>query len=78
MTQLTGEKRVIRETAAAFRGRNLVVTVLPHTLIIREKGRRKGYEVSYHSIFKLGAVKQAEAIRRERAEKKKASKRRAS
>lgn len=75
MTELTGSKRVTRAVAATYRGKQLVVTLHAHTLTIREKGRRKGYEVPYHSVFTMGALKQAEAIRREKLEARKAKKR---
>lgn len=75
MTTLTGDKSVTRAVLATHRGRQLVVTLYGHTLTIREKGRRKGYAVSYSSIFNLGALKQAEELRRAKAEVRKAKKR---
>lgn len=75
MTELSGVKTVTRVVLATHRGRQLVVTLYGTTMVIREKGRRKGYEVPYNSIFNLGALKQAEATRREKAEARKAKKR---
>lgn len=72
MTRLTiASKRVRRETQATFRGTPLCVELGSHTIVIREKGRRRGYEVSIDSIFTLGAKKEADRIRAEKAEAKK-------
>jgi hypothetical protein len=55
-----------RQTWAAFRGRTLVIELGPHTIKIREKGRRYAYEVSYEQIFRLGAENAARQRREEK------------
>jgi hypothetical protein len=44
----------------------LVIEVRAHTLYLRLKGARWGYEVDYQSIWVLGAKKAAEQARIER------------
>lgn len=65
MTAIAKRKTIVRaETDASFRGRFLMVELRPFTVFIREKGRRKGYEVDWESIYGLGAKKAAEEARR--------------
>lgn len=69
MTKATDSKRLRRETAGAFRGRSLVIELGERSIIIRQKGCRRGYEVDYESIFSLGAKKEAERVRLEKKKK---------
>lgn len=71
MTELTPGKKTKRQALAVYRGRPLVIELDSHSLTIREKGKRKGYEVPYEAIYTLGAKKAAE---QQRAEKKAARK----
>jgi hypothetical protein len=54
------------ETSATYRGRALMVSIEPHQLVIREKGKRSSYEVPWLVIFELGARLEAERGIRER------------
>lgn len=67
MTKLNTYRSVRRETAAELRGKALIVELRQYSLTIRAKGARHGYEVDYESIFSLGAKKEVERQRRERA-----------
>ena len=71
----TTNKLTKRETLATYRGRPLVLELHGNYLYIRQKGRRTRYTVTYDQIYTLGARNQAEAERRERAERKKVKKR---
>ena len=71
MTAIIKRKTILRaETSASFRGRPLLIELRPYAVFIREKGRRKGFEVDWESIFSLGAKKAAEQSRQERKAKK--------
>ena len=73
MAKLANRKtRLAFETDAQFRGRALVVTCEPFTLVIREKGRRHGLPVSWHSIYTLAAMQEANRKRSEKLAAKKA------
>ena len=75
MTLIAKRKTRFRgETEVRVQHRSLIVEVRPYTVFVRQKGRRIGYEVSWESIFVLGAAKEAERVRAER----KAGKRRPS
>jgi len=76
MTRLTGNSRVRRETCAVVQRKPLVIELRAHTVYMRLKGARWGYEVDYQSIWVLGAKKAAELIRIERQNRRKQSKRR--
>jgi hypothetical protein len=52
------ERRIVRETAISDRGRPLVIELHPGGLIVRLKGTRKRWPISYESIHRL-AVKVA-------------------
>lgn len=60
-------KPVRRETQDVYRGRPLMITVLPRYLEIREKGRRDILSLDYATIYEF-ALKTR--WRREQAEKR--------
>jgi hypothetical protein len=76
MTRVTGNSRVRRETCAVVQRKPLVIELRAHTVYLRLKGARWGYEVDYQSIWVLGAKKAAEQLRIERQNRRKQSKRR--
>ena len=68
-------KPVKRETAATYRGRNIIIQLEPPSIVrLREKGRRVWYETTVQSIFSLAAKQHAERLQRERLEKKRKEK----
>jgi hypothetical protein len=71
MTRLTTDSRVRRETCAVVQRRPLVIELRAHTVYLRLKGARWGYEVDYQSIWLLGAKKAAEAALVERQKRQK-------
>lgn len=75
MTILQLGKTVTRQTATTVQGRDLVVTLHAGYLEIRQKGRRQTFDVSYHSIFVMGAKAAADKLREERELVRKAQKR---
>jgi hypothetical protein len=67
MTRLLHRKTKARYLVeSVVRGRPLCVELAPYSVIVREKGRRRSYEISWDSIFWLGANISAEAARRAR------------
>jgi len=75
MTFLGRDKKVVRETAAVHKGRNIVIELAhPSIVRVKEKGRRFWYETTVEAVFSLAAKQYAENFRKERAEKKKAEK----
>ena len=76
MTRLTGNSRVRRETSTVVQRKPLVIELRAHTVYMRLKGARWGYEVDYQSMWVLGAKKAAEQLRMERQNGRKQSKRR--
>lgn len=66
------DKPVRRETFTSNRGRPLVIELNPTFLVVREKGRRHGYTVTYSQVFNVGARNAAEELRRAKAEARKA------
>ena len=61
---------VAREVRAPD-GTELIVTLAPAGILIREKGRRTTYgPISYGAILSLGAKQEAEAARKEKADGK--------
>jgi hypothetical protein len=50
LVEITPLRILIRETAAFYGGRPLVIELHPRFLRIREKQRRRGYDVSYKEI----------------------------
>jgi hypothetical protein len=51
MTKLTGDKPITRETAVQERGRALVVTLHPRTIVVRLKGLRDAYTLDYETLL---------------------------
>jgi hypothetical protein len=72
VTQIKTESPVRRETAACYRGRNLIVELHPGYLTVRE-ARRQPVSVDYAAVYELGLKMLARA---EMGEKKEARKRR--
>lgn len=67
MTRLATRKTLLKfEVETVIRGRTLIIIPKTHTLVIREKGKRKGFEVSYEGIYWLGAKVAADNARKER------------
>lgn len=67
MTAIAKRKTIIRaETSAIDRKRPLIVELTPYTCIIREKGKRVRYEVSWVSVYHLAAQVYADRVRAER------------
>lgn len=75
MIRLTGDRRVRRETCAVVQRKPLVIEIRAHTVYLKLKGARWGYEVDYQSIWLLGAKKAAEQLRIERQNRRKERKR---
>ena len=74
MTAIAKRKTICRtETAASFQGRALVIELRPYTVLIRQKGLRRGFELDWESVFSL-AVKKAVAAEREQRKAKKGRK----
>lgn len=69
MTNLT--KPVVRRALTVYRGRQLVVTLHPTYLAIRQAGRRSGYMLDYAAVFECAAKLRAREIRAEKGRGKK-------
>ena len=67
MATLVTRSRVVREIPAPGRGRNLMVTLAPEGIILREKGTRTEYLLPYGVAFVRGAALKADADRRAKA-----------
>ena len=76
MTRLTVATRVRRETCTVVQRKPLVIELRAHTVYMRLKGARWGYEMDYESIWLLGAKKAAEQLRIERENRRKQRRRR--
>lgn len=57
---------ITRETAGMERGRPIMIEVHAGHLVLRLKGTRKRYALSYEGIFWAAAKAEAEHMRRER------------
>lgn len=67
MSKLSQRKsRLLLETAASENGRPLIVEIKAHGVLIREKGRRRPYQVPWLAIYWQGAKAAAEERRRKR------------
>lgn len=68
MTNLAKRKTRLRfEVGSAVRGRPLIVEATPYLAVIREKGRRRRYEIPWDAIYWLaikGAADRARAEKR--------------
>lgn len=65
---------VTRETAAQYRRRPLVVTILPRHLEIREKGRRDTLQIDYATLYEWLGKRRYLREQEERRRAKKAKK----
>jgi len=74
MTKLTTGKQVSRETAAAHRGRPIMVTVGPQVFTFRLKGKRARFTLSIAGAFeyavKIEAYQRAKEAKARRAERR--------
>lgn len=59
-------KPVVRETLSMFRGKPLVAELRQRSILLREKGKRTGYELTYDQIFTFAATRCADLARQER------------
>lgn len=67
MTAISKRKTIIRaETSCQIRRRPLMIELTPLTVILREKGRRARFEVSWESVYILAAQIAADRVRAER------------
>jgi hypothetical protein len=76
MTRLTSERHVRRETAAAVRDtgklRPVTVTLHPGFMMLRLKGRRRGYMLGYEAAYRA-AVESEQQRQRDGRRSKRAS-----
>ena len=71
MTRIAERKTKIRaETSARYRGVPLVISIEPHEIILREKGRRACFAVPIVAVYELGMKLAALELRRLKAEKR--------
>ncbi len=72
MSRLIQRKSKLKfETANVLQGRAVVVEAQPHYLRVRLKGQRTAFEVSYSSIYYLGARVAADmALAQKRTQRK--------
>jgi hypothetical protein len=66
-------RHVAREVSTRHWG-ELIVTLTPEGLELRQKGRRKRYVVGYGMIYQRGAEIEAVALKKEREARRKARK----
>ena len=64
------KKPVKRETATVYRGRPLIAEMHAGYVVLREKGRRAGVSVDWHTIYDLGW----KLLARQKAEEKRKAK----
>lgn len=69
MTEIT--RPLTRRALSSYRGRQLVVTLHPTWLAIRQSGRRSAFQIDYQAVYECAAKLKA---REDRAEKMKAKK----
>jgi hypothetical protein len=73
MTRIASRKTAMRaETNALYRGRPLCITVEPHDVIIRERGRRSAFAIPWLAVYELGFKLAATEARKLKLEKRKA------
>jgi hypothetical protein len=68
-------RRVVRETAAADRGRPLVVELHPGFVVFRLKGTRYRYSADWHTLYRFAQRAEAERVVAERKALKQNSRR---
>lgn len=60
------ERPILRETAALERGRPLLIELHPGFLVLRPKGTRQRWSISYHAVFWMAVKAEVEERRAER------------
>lgn len=71
MTRIAERKTTVRcETSAHYRGRPLMITLEPHQVVIREKGRRQSYAVPWAAVLEAGMKLEAIEARKQKAERR--------
>lgn len=71
MTRLDERKTKMRaETNARYRGRTLIISIEPHDIILREKGRRTCFAVPIIAVYELGMKLAALELRRLKADRR--------
>ena len=64
MGKLLGRKtRIVAQTECVLRKRPLVIEITPYTVILREKGKRERYEVSWEYVYYRAAERAAQVKR---------------
>ncbi len=63
--------RIVAQTECVLRRRPLVIEITPYTVILREKGTRERYEVSWEYVFYRAAERAAQLKRETRKSKRK-------
>jgi hypothetical protein len=71
MTTLQLGSKLTRKTAAVVQRRQLVVTLHPGYLDIRQERSRKPFSLTYDAIYRYAAQLAADRLRAERKAKKK-------
>ena len=67
----TLNRKIQRQTAAAYRGRNIIIQLEPPSIIrVKEKGRRTWYETTVEAVFSMAGKAHADRIRKERKDRK--------
>lgn len=75
MTRIAERKTKLRaETSARYRGRELMLSIEPHDIILREKGRRQAFAVPIIAVYELGMKLAAMEARRLKAERRRSNK----
>jgi hypothetical protein len=70
MTLAKRKTRLVFEVSGAARGRALIIEAKPYVAVLREKGRRMRYEITWESIYWLAAKAAAEEARAARKQKR--------
>ena len=69
MTELI--KPIKRKSQTIYKGRQLVLTLHPTYIAIRQSGKRSGYVLDYVAVFECAAKLRAREIRAEKMKGKK-------
>lgn len=72
------ERPLLRETAAVDRGRPLLIELHPGFLVLRPKGTRQRWSISYQAVFWMAVKTEVEERRAERQRQKAAKAKRGS
>jgi hypothetical protein len=62
--------RLSLETNETIRGREIMLEIMPHSAVVRLKGKRTRYEVSWTTVFWKAAEIAAERLRAERKKRR--------